>query len=394
MKRNLICFVVLILGTCLFLGLSSYVREKSAPPPENLLPTETERAMKEALEEFGNLVEEAVNDQPKASDRLFALAESSKDTQQSEPSDPPDSQARAEAPEYSQPSEPPDSFASQARTEPDKDSAPAVYSCGKLEIVVPEEYLSKLIIVENQDGWNGYQPVVSFYEKASVEAAQKDFGSNNGLGFLFEFALVRRDNYQSVMDDQIPGRNFFAEDVKHYYVFTRPTDVRLYRSGGASERDQAVWEELTGLGPELRDDAFRRGLVDAFTAPAAPNVTAPPARPADPSRKECFLCGGSGFCNTCLGVGSCGSCHGMGRSTCLSCSGLRHCFSCARNGYVYEGVGLMHQKVTCKSCKGTGGCLSCNNTGYLICAVCGGDGHCNTCSGLALCSICNGSGYF
>lgn len=392
MKRKLSCLAGLILAACLALGLQSYARKEKEASIKDFLPSDTEMIIRNAYDESGleDLIEAGVAAGSGRNESAFTRDESPS-PEAGEATGDTDAGSHPEESAAKALSQPEPDGESLGREEPESPPEQAVYSCGKLEIAVPGEYLSRLIIVENRDGRNGYQPVVSFYERASVEAAQKDFGSSDGWGFLFEFALVRREDYQNVMGDDIPGRNFFAEDVKQYYVYACPTDVRLYRSGGGTERDRDDWAELTGLGPKLRDDAFRRASVDPYSAPMAPAAPAMPAAPAGPSLDTCFLCGGTGFCYACHGSGACGSCHGMGRSTCIACVGLGHCTRCF-DGYVYEGVGIMHRKVACTYCDGTGECKSCGSTGYISCAMCGGDGNCGTCSGIAFCPACSGSG--
>lgn len=103
------------------------------------------------------------------------------------------------------------------------------------------------------------------YEKASVEAAQAEFGDSMGFGFLFGFLSVDRAGYEQFLEEDGSGMEAFATDGTRYYIYTFPTDVQFYRpdSGDGSGMDTQseawkTWEALNELGLAVRADLLQR----------------------------------------------------------------------------------------------------------------------------------------
>lgn len=137
-----------------------------------------------------------------------------------------------------------------------------------LEIVLPEEYLDLLIVdTELQAGADGRLcPLIKVYEKASVEAAEADFGSGEGYGFLFGIVAVDEavlPQYQFSFGDG----GIFARGGNWYYAKTAPTDVQFYRGGIGAEidpesEDWQTWETLNALWDTVQADFIaRNGLT-------------------------------------------------------------------------------------------------------------------------------------
>lgn len=139
-----------------------------------------------------------------------------------------------------------------------------------LEIVLPEEYLDLLIVdteFPEAESDGRLCPLVSVYEKASVEAAEADFGSGEGYGFLFGIVALDETvltQYQYSFGDG----GIFARGGNWYYAKTAPTDVQFYRGGGISAEVDTesegwqTWETLDALWDTVQADFIaRNGLT-------------------------------------------------------------------------------------------------------------------------------------
>lgn len=136
-----------------------------------------------------------------------------------------------------------------------------------LEIVLPEEYLDLLIVdTELQAEADGRLcPLISVYEKASVEAAEADFGSGDGYGFLFGIVAVDEavlPQYQYSFGDG----GIFARGGNWYYAKTAPTDVQFYRSGGIDAETEGwqTWETLDALWNTVQADFIERNGLTPY----------------------------------------------------------------------------------------------------------------------------------
>lgn len=265
-----------------------------------------------------------------------------------------------------------------------------LYNCGPLQIALPNEYIPQLVVETNPKGGNGYQPLINVYEKASLDAAEADFGDSAGFGFLFGFGAVEAEGLQNFLDMDIPGRTLFAQDNSRYYVYTVPTDVQFYRSGGGSETDQERWEALYELGPRIRDDIVERCELSPYSGQTT--VQLPSSPDTDSSgRRECAFCGSLGICISCFD-GRCTYCNGSGRDLCTRCT-LGRCNACGGDGFHYQYVvGGPPAEVPCSNCNG-GTCLTCGGSGYTACRYCF-NGSCLTCGGTGKCPVCGGASIF
>lgn len=145
-----------------------------------------------------------------------------------------------------------------------------LYDCGGLQAALPSEY-TDLLTVSNASRFESAaeeQFLLSVSEKASVEAAEKDFGSGDGFGYLFGLAVVDQAGLEQLLCMDYPGTTVFATDGERYYLYTEPTDVQFYRSGGeirTESEDWKTWEKLNELGPQVREDFLTRNNLQSFT---------------------------------------------------------------------------------------------------------------------------------
>lgn len=143
-----------------------------------------------------------------------------------------------------------------------------VYDCGGLEAALPNAYLDLLRVdTDFPDAEESWKPLISVYEKASYEAAERDFGG--GGGFLFGFLAMDQAAFEQHISAEEAGIEVFATDGERYYAYTHPTDVQFCRPGlGGSELlehpDWEIWEELCQLGPLVREDFLTRNGLSSY----------------------------------------------------------------------------------------------------------------------------------
>lgn len=153
----------------------------------------------------------------------------------------------------------------------DPDGENTVYNCGEIEIALPAECLDQLIVdTDFPDAQESWKPLMSVYEKASVEAAEADWGSSEGAGFLFGFLAMDRAGYERLLCEDGSGIEAFARDGagERFYAYTFPTDVQFYRSGGeisTESEDWKSWEDLNEMGPTVRADVVERNGLTPYT---------------------------------------------------------------------------------------------------------------------------------
>lgn len=139
---------------------------------------------------------------------------------------------------------------------------------GSLEIVLPEEYLDLLIVTREFPGTDtdsGCFPLLRVYEKASVEAAEADWGDSSGAGFLFGIDAMDQAAFERYLCSDGSGTSIFGKSADWYYAKTYATDVQFYRSGGIIDTesvDWKQWETLYALGGQVCSDFIsRNGLT-------------------------------------------------------------------------------------------------------------------------------------
>lgn len=142
----------------------------------------------------------------------------------------------------------------------------SVYETGGVLIRLPAKYLDQLLIttgdVYDEALSSHFLTLMTVRERASVEAAEADFGSAEGLGFLFGIELLDQLGFEELVQYDFSGCSVFARDDTHYYAMTYPTDVQFYRSGGNYDEDLADWEALNTLGTAVCQDIIdQNGLT-------------------------------------------------------------------------------------------------------------------------------------
>ena len=167
--------------------------------------------------------------------------------------------------------EPTEDIASVPAPPPPVEDKVTVYTFGKLEIPVEKEYGDLLIVNTELEAWNAHRaPLISFSEKASVEAGQLDHpGEDWGDGMLCSVTRLDRIGFESFLSgDDSPGSVVFARDGEDtYYLIDYPTDVRLYR--GDKEPDsvsRSVWSRLLAWAEALPDEILSRNAITAYDA--------------------------------------------------------------------------------------------------------------------------------
>lgn len=143
----------------------------------------------------------------------------------------------------------------------DQNEGCAVYDCGEIEIALPAKCLDQLIVdTDFPDAEDSWRPLMSVYERASVEAAEADWGEGSGAGFLFGVLAMDRAGYERLLCEALPGVKVIAAEGERYYARTFPTDVQFYRSGGIDMESEEwrTWETLNQMDGAVMADMIRR----------------------------------------------------------------------------------------------------------------------------------------
>lgn len=142
------------------------------------------------------------------------------------------------------------------------------YDCGDLEIALPDAYLDQLDVVTDpkDSGIEGYTILMDVREKASVEAAERDFGTSEDVGILFSFVCMDQGVYDQLKEADGHGIDFFAQDGETYYAQSRPGNLQFYRGKAIDKEseDWKNWEALGNLGESIQEDMVRRNGLTAL----------------------------------------------------------------------------------------------------------------------------------
>jgi len=149
------------------------------------------------------------------------------------------------------------------------------YGCGSWKVTLPGEYVHLLLPYNvSQETAPGHFTLTSVYEKASVEEAKRDFGSSDGMGFLFGITMLEGEAYREWLEQGFPGYTLFArDDAGHYFFLTEATDVQYYRSDYA-KADYTEWETLMALAEPVCQQFITLNRLTPYTRKEAllPNI--------------------------------------------------------------------------------------------------------------------------
>lgn len=151
----------------------------------------------------------------------------------------------------------------------DPEEGYTVYDCGGTEIALPTEYMDQLIVeTDFPDAKDSWKPLMSVYERASVEAAEEAWGDSMGTGFLFGFLAMDRAGYEQFLYMDAPNMEIIAVEGERYYACTFPTDVQFYRAGGIDmeSEDWKDWETLCQLRETVPEDMIRRNELTPYNS--------------------------------------------------------------------------------------------------------------------------------
>ncbi|MBQ9648275.1 MAG: hypothetical protein IJV43_07955, partial [Oscillospiraceae bacterium] len=158
--------------------------------------------------------------------------------------------------------------------EPPQDDGVLKYAYHGLEIPIPTAYLELLVIDGELDAWNAHRtPLVSFAERASVEAGQLDHPDEDwGDGMFCIISRLDRIGFEYWISEDEPGTSVFAkDDGDAYYLVAYPTDVRIYRAGGTNRPTEEIegwnsWVELCDWAESLPEEIVALNGLTAYDA--------------------------------------------------------------------------------------------------------------------------------
>ena len=159
---------------------------------------------------------------------------------------------------------------------PEEDDSAAVLGIHGLKVPVPKDYLDLLVIETELEAWNAHRtPLVSFAEKASVEAGKLDNHDEEwGDGFLCTVSVLDRIGFEDWLSGSgfDMGEHVFARDGENaYYLVSYPTDVRIYRAGGTNRPAEEIegldsWIELNDWAEALPGEIAALNGLTAYDA--------------------------------------------------------------------------------------------------------------------------------
>ena len=137
-----------------------------------------------------------------------------------------------------------------------------------LTIAIPNTYIDRLMVF-TEPKWEMLDDtyLISVYEKQSYEESLKDYGGEDGAGFLFSIARYTQAQYEQFLSSDGSGQSFFARDDTYYYGWFTATDVQFYRSGGEINTESDDWKSWTELWErcgDIKADFITRNQLTAY----------------------------------------------------------------------------------------------------------------------------------
>lgn len=177
--------------------------------------------------------------------------------------------------------EPPQTVSRPETSSPAEQHEDVSYVNSSLTLTIPAEAANLVLVDTPQNDPDGV--LFSVREKESVNAAAADgHDAASGEGWLFGIRRVDETTLHGLLCYDMSGAEVFAKDADGcYYLYTHPTDVRLYRQNNAYDEAMEQWSKLNEWAwNNVRSDfltnnpgltAFTRGnsLLDMYLARAA-----------------------------------------------------------------------------------------------------------------------------
>ena len=114
-----------------------------------------------------------------------------------------------------------------------------IYENEGLRLMIPLEYDQFLLTETPEKDAEGV--LFSVSEKESLAAANNE----PGAGWIFGICRIDEAAMREMICYDMSGRELFAKDAEgNYYIYSHPTDVRLYRENNeAMTRDMELWAQ-------------------------------------------------------------------------------------------------------------------------------------------------------
>ena len=125
---------------------------------------------------------------------------------------------------------------------------------GAVRLLIPLEYGDLLVIETPRDNESGI--LFSVSEKASMDAAAAEYGTDEGAGWLFSVNRISADAFHEAICYDMSGEEVFARDADgYYYMYCHPTDVRFVRENYEDiDEDMAQWTMLNQWAAAVPDN--------------------------------------------------------------------------------------------------------------------------------------------
>ena len=123
-------------------------------------------------------------------------------------------------------------------------AASRIVENGAMRLLIPLEY-------DNESGI-----LFSVSEKASMDAAAAEYGTDEGAGWLFSVNRISADAFHEAICYDMSGEEVFARDADgYYYMYCHPTDVRFVRENYEDiDEDMAQWSMLNQWATTVPDN--------------------------------------------------------------------------------------------------------------------------------------------